>query len=125
MVFPRVCDLSSSRRGEMHLMYYIGADGKRVYTLQKAAPDGTPTHSAHPGALRRASPRRAAPRAPVQSAPASPPPPQAPAHVAPLFLPPASPPAARFSPDDKFSRQRVTIKKRFGLLPTQKPIEEA
>ncbi|KAL6946636.1 snoRNP complex protein [Hanseniaspora osmophila] len=25
---------------------------------------------------------------------------------------------ARFSPDDKFSRERVTIKKRFGLLPT-------
>ena len=39
------------------------------------------------------------------------------------LLPP--PPAARFSPDDKFSRQRVTIKKRFGLLPTQKPVEEA
>jgi len=26
---------------------------------------------------------------------------------------------ARFSPDDKFSRHRVTVKKRFGLLPTQ------
>ncbi|KNA19555.1 hypothetical protein SOVF_045110 [Spinacia oleracea] len=26
---------------------------------------------------------------------------------------------ARFSPDDKFSRQRVLLKKRFGLLPTQ------
>lgn len=26
---------------------------------------------------------------------------------------------ARFSPDDPFSRHRVTIKKRFGLLPTQ------
>jgi len=26
---------------------------------------------------------------------------------------------ARFSPDDKFSRQRVTLKKRFGLLLTQ------
>lgn len=26
---------------------------------------------------------------------------------------------ARFSPDDKYSRQRVTLKKRFGLLPTQ------
>jgi H/ACA ribonucleoprotein complex subunit 3 len=24
---------------------------------------------------------------------------------------------ARFSPDDKFSSQRVTLKKRFGLLP--------
>ena len=28
---------------------------------------------------------------------------------------------ARFSPDDKFSKQRITIKKRFNLLPTQKP----
>ncbi|KAI3760183.1 hypothetical protein L1987_50574 [Smallanthus sonchifolius] len=28
---------------------------------------------------------------------------------------------ARFSPDDKFSRQRVLLKKRFGLLPIQKP----
>ncbi|KAK9480946.1 H/ACA ribonucleoprotein complex subunit 3 [Lipomyces japonicus] len=26
---------------------------------------------------------------------------------------------ARFSPDDKYSRQRVTLKKRYGLLPTQ------
>ncbi|KAK8463718.1 hypothetical protein PHAVU_011G076600 [Phaseolus vulgaris] len=26
---------------------------------------------------------------------------------------------ARFSPDDKYSRQRVLLKKRFGLLPTQ------
>jgi H/ACA ribonucleoprotein complex subunit 3 len=26
---------------------------------------------------------------------------------------------ARFSPDDKFSKQRVTLKKRFGLLLTQ------
>jgi len=28
---------------------------------------------------------------------------------------------ARFSPDDKFSRHRVTVKKRFGVLPTQLP----
>ena len=27
---------------------------------------------------------------------------------------------ARFSPDDKWSRQRVTLKRRFGLLLTQK-----
>ncbi|KND00911.1 H/ACA ribonucleoprotein complex subunit 3 [Spizellomyces punctatus DAOM BR117] len=26
---------------------------------------------------------------------------------------------ARFSPDDKYSRHRVTLKRRFGLLPTQ------
>jgi H/ACA ribonucleoprotein complex subunit 3 len=28
---------------------------------------------------------------------------------------------ARFSPDDKFSRERIVCKKRFGILPTQKP----
>uniref|UniRef100_A0A336L0G6 H/ACA ribonucleoprotein complex subunit 3 n=1 Tax=Culicoides sonorensis TaxID=179676 RepID=A0A336L0G6_CULSO len=28
---------------------------------------------------------------------------------------------ARFSPEDKYSRQRIIIKKRFGLLMTQKP----
>eukprot|EP00199_Chlamydomonas_sp_CCMP681_P007654 CAMPEP_0119106644 /NCGR_PEP_ID=MMETSP1180-20130426/5506_1 /TAXON_ID=3052 ORGANISM="Chlamydomonas cf sp, Strain CCMP681" /NCGR_SAMPLE_ID=MMETSP1180 /ASSEMBLY_ACC=CAM_ASM_000741 /LENGTH=64 /DNA_ID=CAMNT_0007092009 /DNA_START=85 /DNA_END=279 /DNA_ORIENTATION=- len=28
---------------------------------------------------------------------------------------------ARFSPDDKFSRERYTLKKRFSLLPTQQP----
>ncbi len=28
---------------------------------------------------------------------------------------------ARFSPEDQYSRQRILIKSRFGLLPTQKP----
>ncbi|CAG5929571.1 H/ACA ribonucleoprotein complex subunit 3 [Menidia menidia] len=28
---------------------------------------------------------------------------------------------ARFSPDDKFSRHRVQLKKRFGILLTQQP----
>ncbi|XP_037910990.1 H/ACA ribonucleoprotein complex subunit 3 [Hermetia illucens] len=28
---------------------------------------------------------------------------------------------ARFSPEDKYSRQRIIIKKRFGLLLTQRP----
>jgi H/ACA ribonucleoprotein complex subunit 3 len=28
---------------------------------------------------------------------------------------------ARFSPDDKFSRHRITVKKRFGILLTQQP----
>ncbi len=28
---------------------------------------------------------------------------------------------ARFSPEDKYSRQRITVKRRFGLLPTQQP----
>ncbi|KAK5166459.1 snoRNP complex protein [Saxophila tyrrhenica] len=30
---------------------------------------------------------------------------------------------ARFSPDDKYSRHRVTLKKRYGLLITQQPSE--
>ena len=60
----------------MYLMYYLDADGKRVYTLKKEAPDGSPTMSAHP---------------------------------------------ARFSPDDKFSKHRVDLKRRFGLLPSQQP----
>eukprot|EP00842_Homolaphlyctis_polyrhiza_P006660 jgi/Hompol1/6996/HPOL_005151-RA len=60
----------------MHLMYTIGADGKRVYTLKKQTADGTVTKSAHP---------------------------------------------ARFSPDDKYSRHRVTLKRRFGVLLTQTP----
>jgi H/ACA ribonucleoprotein complex subunit 3 len=31
---------------------------------------------------------------------------------------------ARFSPDDKFSRERIICKKRFNLLPTQQPPKE-
>ncbi|RDA84423.1 hypothetical protein CP532_2879 [Ophiocordyceps camponoti-leonardi (nom. inval.)] len=31
---------------------------------------------------------------------------------------------ARFSPDDKWSRQRVTLKRRFGLLLTQAKVGE-
>jgi H/ACA ribonucleoprotein complex subunit 3 len=60
----------------MHLMYYEDANGKRVYTLKKIAPDGTVTKSAHP---------------------------------------------ARFSPDDKYSRHRITLKKRYNMLLTQLP----
>ncbi|ORX78255.1 Nop10 family nucleolar RNA-binding protein [Anaeromyces robustus] len=63
----------------MHLMYTLGKDGKRVYTLKKKTNDGKITKSAHP---------------------------------------------ARFSPDDKFSRHRVTLKKRFGILLTQTPQRE-
>uniref|UniRef100_A0A0K3CMT5 H/ACA ribonucleoprotein complex subunit NOP10 n=1 Tax=Rhodotorula toruloides TaxID=5286 RepID=A0A0K3CMT5_RHOTO len=65
----------------MHLMYSLGADGKRLYTLKKATAAGLPTRSAHP----------------VQ-----------------LILK-SCVDAARFSPDDKYSRHRVTIKKRFGM----------
>ncbi|KAH7302500.1 hypothetical protein KP509_23G075600 [Ceratopteris richardii] len=35
--------------------------------------------------------------------------------------PPHSALPARFSPDDKFSKHRVVLKKRFGCLSTQKP----
>ena len=28
---------------------------------------------------------------------------------------------ARFSPEDKYSRERIAMKKRFNLLPTQQP----
>ncbi|PRP88113.1 H/ACA ribonucleoprotein complex subunit 3 [Planoprotostelium fungivorum] len=31
---------------------------------------------------------------------------------------------ARFSPDDKYSRQRILVKTRFGILPTQLPAKE-
>lgn len=30
--------------------------------------------------------------------------------------------AARFSPEDKYSRERITVKRRFNLLLTQYPL---
>lgn len=44
--------------------------------------------------------------------------------IAPDGTPTLSAHPARFSPDDKFSRERITVKKRFGLLPTQQPAPE-
>jgi len=41
--------------------------------------------------------------------------------VDPSGQPTSSAHPARFSPDDKFSRHRVTLKKRFNLLITQQP----
>ena len=32
-------------------MYFTAPTGRRMYTLKKTAPDGSPTKSAHPGAL--------------------------------------------------------------------------
>ncbi|CAG8542534.1 2081_t:CDS:2 [Ambispora gerdemannii] len=58
----------------MHLMYYLDANGNRIYTMKRLSPTGEVTKSAHP---------------------------------------------AKFSPDDKFSQHRVTLKKRFNLLLTQ------
>ncbi|MED6260468.1 snoRNP complex protein [Ataeniobius toweri] len=41
--------------------------------------------------------------------------------VTPEGQPTSSAHPARFSPDDKFSRHRVQLKKRFGILLTQQP----
>ncbi|XP_054851019.1 H/ACA ribonucleoprotein complex subunit 3 [Eublepharis macularius] len=41
--------------------------------------------------------------------------------VDPAGQPTCSAHPARFSPDDKYSRHRITIKKRFGVLMTQQP----
>eukprot|EP00636_Phaeomonas_parva_P010146 CAMPEP_0118873454 /NCGR_PEP_ID=MMETSP1163-20130328/15244_1 /TAXON_ID=124430 /ORGANISM="Phaeomonas parva, Strain CCMP2877" /LENGTH=64 /DNA_ID=CAMNT_0006808729 /DNA_START=161 /DNA_END=355 /DNA_ORIENTATION=+ len=41
--------------------------------------------------------------------------------IAPDGKPTQSAHPARFSPDDKFSKQRVKCKQRFGVLPTQLP----
>ncbi|KAG5567396.1 hypothetical protein RHGRI_002820 [Rhododendron griersonianum] len=82
----------------MYLQFYINEKGDKVYTTKKESPLGLATQSAHPGnhflfliLLRLRM----------------------------LFY--VSQFVSRFSPDDKFSRQRVLLKKRFGLLPTQKP----
>ena len=42
----------------------------------------------------------------------------------PAGIPTHSAHPARFSPDDKFSRQRIKLKKRFGLLLTQQPAKK-
>ncbi|NXF62143.1 NOP10 protein, partial [Ciccaba nigrolineata] len=39
--------------------------------------------------------------------------------VSPAGQPTRSAHPARFSPDDKFSRHRLALKRRFGVLPTQ------
>ncbi|XP_040437557.1 H/ACA ribonucleoprotein complex subunit 3 [Falco naumanni] len=41
--------------------------------------------------------------------------------VSPTGQPTRSAHPARFSPDDKFSRHRMTLKRRFGVLLTQQP----
>lgn len=75
-------------------------EGNRIYTLKKVTATGGITKSAHPGEIHKGAPSNAS------------------ADRLMAFLSAFS---ARFSPDDKFSRHRVTIKKRFGLLPTQMP----
>ncbi|XP_017786012.1 PREDICTED: H/ACA ribonucleoprotein complex subunit 3 [Nicrophorus vespilloides] len=41
--------------------------------------------------------------------------------VDPAGNPTSSAHPARFSPEDKYSRERITVKQRFGILMTQKP----
>jgi H/ACA ribonucleoprotein complex subunit 3 len=96
----------------MHLMYSIDPKtGKRLYTLKKAAPDGKASTSAHPGKSTLDANFHGRQ-----------------AHLADTAFFFSSPPlvlfhTARFSPDDKFSAQRVACKKRFGIHPTQQPRE--
>lgn len=78
-------------------MYHLGEDGKRVYTLAKVDSQGRPTFSAHPGLFIR----WLLPNMTLKLT------------LFPIFV-------ARFSPEDKYARERIMIKKRFGLLITQK-----
>ena len=87
---------NTERRTRMHLMYYMNEKGDRIYTMKKLDPDNKPTFSAHPGMPQNYYNRNCG-----------------------LFF--SFTTEARFSPDDKFSRERLLLKKRFGLLPTQKP----
>ncbi|KAG6426947.1 hypothetical protein SASPL_111186 [Salvia splendens] len=81
----------------MYLQFYINDNGDKVYTTKKESPLGLATESAHPESLGGIL-------------------------VSWLYLSPHFfVHAARFSPDDKYSRQRILLKKRFGLLPTQGP----
>ncbi|CAG2163411.1 unnamed protein product [Oppiella nova] len=75
-IVPKVTNSGHQRRSAVRRSLFQGK-GKRVYTMSKVDPIGSPTFSAHP---------------------------------------------ARFSPEDKYSRERITIKRRFGLLPTQQPL---
>ena len=43
---PALASLESIEGPAMHLMYYLDEQGKRVYTLKKAKPDGDATKSA-------------------------------------------------------------------------------
>ena len=80
----------------MYLMYYMNPSGERVYTLSKTDPEGAPTFSAHPARYVSNYHKTLV--------------------MMVMFL--------RFSPEDKYSRQRITIKKRFGLLMTQQPAQK-
>jgi hypothetical protein len=80
----------------------------RFVFSQKDAPSGAPTLSAHPGTRSNCDASyyvrcsRLASRLRLRAVCTS----------------------ARFSPDDKYSRERVILKKRFGILLTQTPHKE-
>ena len=88
----------------------MSEEGNRVYTLAKTDPAGNPTFSAHParwsyGQMKLHTVLQqysyiTKPRSSLNYE------------------------TCRFSPEDKYSRQRITIKKRFNLLPTQGPAQE-
>lgn len=89
---------SIQQDSKMHLMYFLDDRGNRVYTLKVSVCLLVPIFSGQNGSqmdvcsLQKVDPEGA----PTHSA-----------HP------------ARFSPDDKFSRERITCKKRFNQLPTQ------
>jgi hypothetical protein len=103
-----------------------GVGWKPACTLAvKTAPDngvGAGGHGLEGGALPPAPPAPHAPR-PAARPPLTPVPPS-PKLIVQKYVgdtPTHSAHPARFSPDDKFSRERVECKRRFNLLPTQQP----
>ena len=99
-------------------MYYLNEKGERVYTLKVREPRRPPpTALRHPVAS-EGNPRRGSEPSDSRASASLPSPRQ---KTAPDGSPTQSAHPARFSPDDKFSKQRVACKKRFGLLPTRSP----
>ena len=111
-------------------MYYDDEAGNRVYTLQVRVsvysgcalrpPPAAAGHRARPHTLTLATnPSTRTHNAHPPSNPS-----REPQKVGPDGTPTKSAHPARFSPDDKFSRERITVKRRFQLLPTQQPAPE-
>ncbi|WOO77701.1 H/ACA ribonucleoprotein complex subunit NOP10 [Vanrija pseudolonga] len=118
----------------MHLMYTLDAQGNRVYTLKVSLVCRSRSHDEGRAAgylpKRTAARRRYAARNvslvlvlvyAARPAPSGMRTAHTPQKKTSEGKPTKSAHPARFSPDDKFSRHRVTIKKRFGILPTQLP----
>ena len=99
----------------MHLMYTLNENGDRVYTLKVPAKSPFFCLDPHRFALESDDDRQGDKICAPRSAQSTPPFASPTSTIIPSFS------AARFSPDDKFSRHRVTIKKRHGILLTQQP----